>query len=131
MTLRKYVWMGAAAGALVIAAQASAADLNGGFKDSPRAFQAPMWTGLYLGVNGGYAWRQTDDQFSYLSRRWICIQPLAALVPMAVSAAVKLAIVGRVSLACSYSLPALRLISRARTSKAAAPPRALPRSVGR
>jgi outer membrane immunogenic protein len=65
MTLRKYVWMGAAAGALVIAAQASAADLNGGFKDSPRAFQAPMWTGLYLGVNGGYAWRQTDDQFSY------------------------------------------------------------------
>ena len=65
MTLRKYVWMGAAAGALVIAAQASAADLNGGFKDSPRAFQAPMWTGLYLGVNGGYGWRDTSDQFSY------------------------------------------------------------------
>ncbi len=24
-----------------------------------------MWTGFYLGANGGYAWRQTDDQFGY------------------------------------------------------------------
>jgi outer membrane immunogenic protein len=64
MTLRKYVWMGAAASALVFAVQANAADLNG-FRDSPRMVPAPFWTGLYLGVNGGYGWRQTDDQFSY------------------------------------------------------------------
>jgi outer membrane immunogenic protein len=65
MTLKKCVWIGAAAGALFVAVQANAADLNGGFKDGPRMISAPFWTGLYLGVNGGYGWRQTDDQFSY------------------------------------------------------------------
>jgi outer membrane immunogenic protein len=65
MTLKKCVWIGAAAGALFAAVQANAADLNGGFKDGPRMDPVPLWTGLYLGVNGGYAWRQKDDQFSY------------------------------------------------------------------
>ncbi len=66
MTLGKFVRMGAAAGALVFAAQANAADLNGGgYKDGPRAFAAPMWSGVYVGINGGYGWRDKSDQFGY------------------------------------------------------------------
>jgi outer membrane immunogenic protein len=66
MTMRKFVWMGAATGALIFAVQANAADLNrGGFKDSPVAYAVPMWNGCYAGVNGGYAWRETSNQFAY------------------------------------------------------------------
>lgn len=66
MTLGKFVLMGAAAGALIFAAQANAADLNGrGYKDGPAAFAAPVWNGVYVGVNGGYGWRDTNDQFAY------------------------------------------------------------------
>ena len=65
MTLRIFMRMGAAAAALIFTTQANAADLSGGFKSGPAAFSAPMWTGFYWGVNGGYAWRQTDDQFGY------------------------------------------------------------------
>jgi outer membrane immunogenic protein len=64
MTLRKYLWIGAAAGALLGAAQANAADLNRGYKDTPMEVAPAMWSGLYVGANGGYAWRQTDDLFS-------------------------------------------------------------------
>jgi outer membrane immunogenic protein len=66
MTFKKLVRMGAAVGALIFAVQANAADLNGGsFKGSPDAFAAPMWNGFYVGVNGGYGWRDTSDQFAY------------------------------------------------------------------
>ena len=66
MTFRKFVLMGAAIGALGCGVQANAADLNGGsFKGSPGAFAAPMWNGFYVGVNGGYGWRDTSDQYSY------------------------------------------------------------------
>ena len=66
MTFGKLARMGAAAGALIVAAQANAADLNGGgSKYNPAVFAAPMWSGFYGGVNGGYGWRQSDDQFGY------------------------------------------------------------------
>jgi outer membrane immunogenic protein len=65
MTLKKIAQLGAAAAALVFTTQTNAADLYGGFKGGPAAFSPPMWTGFYLGANGGYAWRQTDDQFGY------------------------------------------------------------------
>lgn len=66
MIFGKLARMGAAAGALAVASQANAADLNGGAsKYNPVAFAAPMWSGFYGGVNGGYGWRQTDDQFGY------------------------------------------------------------------
>ena len=66
MTFKKLVRMGAAVGALTFAIQANAADLNSGsFKDAPAAFALPQWSGFYVGLNGGYGWRETDDQFAY------------------------------------------------------------------
>jgi outer membrane immunogenic protein len=60
MTFGKIVRMGAAAGALIVAAQANAADTGpfggGSYRDGPPAYGAPIWTGYYLGVNGGGAW---------------------------------------------------------------------------
>jgi len=75
MTLKKIAQLGAAAAALVFTTQADAADLYGGYKGGPAAFSAPMWTGFYLGANGGYAWRQTDDQFGYAACAADCGAP--------------------------------------------------------
>lgn len=45
---------------------ATAADLYpGSYKDAPVYIPPPMWQGFYIGVNGGYGWRATSDQFSY------------------------------------------------------------------
>lgn len=68
MTLGKLLRMGAAAGTLLVAFQANAADLgarSGGYKDGPMAYAVPTWTGFYVGINGGYGWRDTGDQFAY------------------------------------------------------------------
>lgn len=66
MTFKRLVRMGAAVGALTFAIQANAADLNSGsFKDAPAALALPKWSGFYVGINGGYGWRETDDQFAY------------------------------------------------------------------
>ncbi len=67
MTLGKLIRIGAAAlGALTVSMNADAADLNGygGYKGGP-GYAAVNWSGLYIGANGGYAWRDTSDQFAY------------------------------------------------------------------
>ncbi len=60
MTIGKFVRMATAAGTLIVAGQANAADTGpyGGasYKDGPVTYAAPMWTGYYMGVNGGGAW---------------------------------------------------------------------------
>ena len=69
MNLGKLVRMGAAAGAFIFTVHANAADLNSGysgFKDGPSA--APVWSGFYAGINGGGAWRDSDDQFAIAAR---------------------------------------------------------------
>ena len=67
MTLGKLIRIGAAAlGALTVSMNADAADLNGygGYKGGP-GYAAVNWSGLYIGANGGYGWRDTSDQFAY------------------------------------------------------------------
>jgi outer membrane immunogenic protein len=67
MTLGKLIRIGAAAlGALSVSMNADAADLNGygGMKGGPM-YGPAVWTGFYVGANGGYAWRDTSDQFAY------------------------------------------------------------------
>lgn len=55
MQFLKILATGAAVSAL-LAGSAYAADLGGGMKDEPGNFEAPLvnWTGLYVGVQGGY-----------------------------------------------------------------------------
>jgi outer membrane immunogenic protein len=72
MTFGKYVRMGAAVGTLIVAAQANAADTGpyGGasYRDGAPSYGAPIWTGYYLGVNGGAAWannRQLVDSVNF------------------------------------------------------------------
>jgi len=45
---------------------ADAADMNGygAYKGGP-GYAGVNWSGLYIGANGGYAWRDTSDQFAY------------------------------------------------------------------
>ncbi len=55
-----------AASVIALTAAANAADMyvpgaaTGGYKDAPVA----TWTGIYVGVNGGYAWSETSDQLA-------------------------------------------------------------------
>ena len=66
MTFGKLVRMGAAAGSLIVAAQANAADTGpyggGGYKEGPAAYAASMWTGFYIGLNGGGAWANNKQE---------------------------------------------------------------------
>ena len=67
MTLGKFIRIGAAAlGALTVSMNADAADMNGygGYKGGP-GYAGVNWSGLYIGANGGYGWRDTSDQFAY------------------------------------------------------------------
>ncbi len=71
MTCNKIMKAGVAAlgvlPALAALTQANAADIysGGSLKDAPVAFEAPVWPGFYAGVNGGYSWRDTSNQFAY------------------------------------------------------------------
>ncbi len=67
MNVVKLVTVGAAVSALIVGVRANAADLGGygGYKDAPVAYVPSIWSGYYAGVNGGYAWRQTGNQFGY------------------------------------------------------------------
>jgi outer membrane immunogenic protein len=53
---------------LAAAASANAADLGRPFAPAPVAAQVYNWTGLYVGVNGGYGWG-TQDPLSLLANR--------------------------------------------------------------
>ena len=71
MTFGKFVRMGAAVGTLIVAAQANAADTGpyGGasYRDGPPSYGAPIWTGYYLGVNGGAAWANNHQLVDYVN----------------------------------------------------------------
>jgi outer membrane immunogenic protein len=51
--------LGLTLASVVALASANAADLNHGYKDGP-AYVGVNWSGLYLGVNGGYGWADSD-----------------------------------------------------------------------
>ncbi len=64
--MKKTIAIGVSATALLVAAQANAADVYGpagGYKDGP-AYVSASWTGFYLGVNGGYGWSPYSDQLA-------------------------------------------------------------------
>ncbi len=55
--------LGLTLASVVAFASANAADMNRGYKDGP-AYYGVNWSGLYLGVNGGYGWGAKSGQLA-------------------------------------------------------------------
>jgi opacity protein-like surface antigen len=72
-------WTILAAAGLVLggisAAQAADPYAGGGLKDGPVAYDAPVWTGKYIGAFGGYVFDDKSPKYNYYDDEVIALAP--------------------------------------------------------